>query len=873
MNKRVMVTVLSGMGILLGSASLGVFSTYATETKTSDSTFNSSVVVEKSTSSELITESSQTQKTETKESSSEKTEKSIERISTKETLESKRYVSFKDENVKVFKTVELKEMVPLNELKEVVIETLEKTIINEKNYYFLTNSQGKELGLVEESQINLHENIYTEKTELNKYVSLKGEKTAVYKELDLGLTEANDFVLGQTFLAKEQFKHLNGKIYYSLINSKEELVGYVESENVTIAETKGGVYQSFGKYVTVTNSTSSTYSNFDEQIRQSTSKLEKETFQARGKYHHFDGSLYYSIFDKNNKWQGYIQEKDVAVADGKQGVYQNFNKHVIVKSKNYSIWQNFSWKKKYDSSKFYQRTFLVKGEYHHFNGDIYYSLYDSNGTWYGYINKNGTTSTNEEQGMYVSYGKYVTIKNSNGNSWSNFKWNKRQELKNLSGQTFLAKGIYYHVNGDDYVSIYDRNNKWYGYVNKKFVTVADGRQGGYQNLSKYVTITKSNYSLWRNFSWKELGRSQSVYHQTFLAKGKYQHFNGDTYYSLYDNKGKWYGYINATGTTVADGAQGIYQGYGKKVTVTKRNYTMWSSFSWQKRHNTSSFMNQQFTARGKYRHFNGSTYLTLYDNKGKWYGYLNEDAVSIDAEKLARVQRLLDSKYRSPNFGIYVTSLADGSVASVNGTKTFTAASTGKLPAMYYTQKMINQKQKDPNKLYQYKDAINQMPIYSYMRGGAGILQGKPYGSYYSLDTMLNWTAKYSDNQGANFLGYYGANQYEQKMRNEISQIIGRTWVSPFQVSAKENALLISAMYRQGGQVMSYMQNTVFDNQRIPKYLPVKVAHKIGDVGSYTHDIGVVYANSPYVLSVMTQNGTSYETISVLSKEIYDIMK
>ena len=74
-------------------------------------------------------------------------------------------------------------------------------------------------------------------------------------------------------------------------------------------------------------------------------------------------------------------------------------------------------------------------------------------------------------------------------------------------------------------------------------------------------------------------------------------------------------------------------------------------------------------------------------------------------------------------------------------------------------------------------------------------------------------------------------------------------------------------------QTNKYLQNTVYDNQRIPKYLPVKVGHKIGDVYDYRHDVAIVYAKQPYVLSVMTSNYTSYETISLMSKEIYDILK
>ncbi len=709
--------------------------------------------------------------------------------------------------------------------------------------------------------------------DISQYVSLNKSIVTLFRDLELTEKETRELISGQTFLAKEKITDKEGTVYYSLYDKEDILIGYIDETQVTLANTPGGAYQSFNQYVTVTKPQGQLLSNFEGKVKGDVSSINKETFIAKGKYIHFDGTMYFSIFDAKDNWKGYINEKNVSIAGkNKQGVHQGISQYASIKSKNYTIWQNFNWTKKYDSSKFYQRNFRINGEYHHFNGDVYYSLYDNDGRWYGYLNKNAMATNEQAQGEYISLGKYVTVKDGDGSIWNSFNWNERYSRKELAGQTFLAKGVYYHANGSDYYSLYDKNNKWYGYINKNFVSVAQGRQGSYQTFNKYVTVTSGNYDMWQNFDWKQKSTTSKLKNKTYQARGLYRHFNGSTYYSLFDNKGVWYGYLNANATEIGDGAQGIYQHYGKAVTVSKANYPIWRSFSWDQKDTTNAYLNKKVNARGKYEHFNGSTYYSLYDTNGKWIGYLNKNATAQDAEKMAEVQKLLNRKYALPNYGIYVMSLEDGSVASMNANKQFTAASTGKLPAMYYTQKMINEKKIDPNRLYLYTDAINQMPIYSYMRGGAGILQGKPFGTYYSLDTMLNWTAKYSDNQGANFLGYYGANQYELKMRNEISRIIGRQWISPFQVSAKENALLIAEMNKQGGQVMGYMQNTVFDNQRIPKYLPVKVAHKIGDVGSFTHDIAVVYTDRPYVLSVMTQYG-SYESISVLSKEIYDIMK
>ena len=332
--------------------------------------------------------------------------------------------------------------------------------------------------------------------------------------------------------------------------------------------------------------------------------------------------------------------------------------------------------------------------------------------------------------------------------------------------------------------------------------------------------------------------------------------------------------MNAAGAHVATGQQGIYQTHNKYVTIKSNSYTIWKNFGWSSKA-SGKFAGKTYLAKGIYRHFNGSSYLSLYDSNNKWVGYINQNgtkAGSSQQEKFKKVQDLLNKEFKNQNLGIYVMSLVDGSTAQINGNKQFHAASTGKLPALYYTQKMILEKKVDGNKLLTYTDAINQMPG-AYMRGGAGVLQSQPYGKKFSLNTIMNWTAKYSDNQGTNFLAYYASNKYDAAMKKEISTIMGRNWTAPFYVNAKDNAMMLEAIYNQGGKLITDMSNTVYDNQRIPKYIPVQVAHKIGDVNDLRHDAGIIYSKEPYVLSVLTQNYQSYEKISVLSKKIYDILK
>ncbi len=64
-------------------------------------------------------------------------------------------------------------------------------------------------------------------------------------------------------------------------------------------------------------------------------------------------------------------------------------------------------------------------------------------------------------------------------------------------------------------------------------------------------------------------------------------------------------------------------------------------------------------------------------------------------------------------------------------------------------------------------------------------------------------------------------------------------------------------------------------NNKIPKYIPsgIKIAHKTGELGTYTHDAGIIYGpKTDYILVILADNDiptNAEETISNLSKRIY----
>jgi L,D-peptidoglycan transpeptidase YkuD (ErfK/YbiS/YcfS/YnhG family) len=167
-----------------------------------------------------------------------------------------------------------------------------------------------------------------------------------------------------------------------------------------------------------------------------------------------------------------------------------------------------------------------------------------------------------------------------------------------------------------------------GYVASDALKITDQAQGAATTVNQYVTITSKNYTVWGNFTWKTRHYTRNYYHHTYLAKYAYHHSNGLTYYSLYDAKGKWFGYLNQTSTKTGNGAQGAAIASSQYVTIAKSTYTVWGNFGWRKsRHASKNWLNKTFLAKITYFHSNGATYYSLYDGKGKWFGYLNATAV------------------------------------------------------------------------------------------------------------------------------------------------------------------------------------------------------------------------------------------------------
>ncbi|BDD37781.1 serine hydrolase [Streptococcus ruminantium] len=248
-----------------------------------------------------------------------------------------------------------------------------------------------------------------------------------------------------------------------------------------------------------------------------------------------------------------------------------------------------------------------------------------------------------------------------------------------------------------------------------------------------------------------------------------------------------------------------------------------------------------------------------------------EDLSEVD-NRMEAVQKLLTTKYLKNTIGIYVKQLSTGQTAGLNQDKIFYSASIAKLPILYYVQEKMNAGQENLTTKVRYTAESISFPG-AYVVNGSGSLPKIPDNKEYSLEELINKTAKESDNVASNLLSYYIANKFDDDFYKVILDVTASKWdMVTRETSAQVAGVMMEALYEQNGYVLESLSSTQFDNQRISKDISVPVAHKIGDADDVKHDVAIVYAESPFVLSIFTDK-SSYEEITQIANDIYRILR
>jgi beta-lactamase class A len=225
-------------------------------------------------------------------------------------------------------------------------------------------------------------------------------------------------------------------------------------------------------------------------------------------------------------------------------------------------------------------------------------------------------------------------------------------------------------------------------------------------------------------------------------------------------------------------------------------------------------------------------------------------------------------------YGIYYINLATGNEFGINDTQEYRAASTSKLPINLYLYRKIEEGTVDPEQLLTYKRED--------FEAGTGIIQNEPYGTEYTVRETSKLSIEISDNCGINMiirlLGIENIRQYMLDIGGSIY------YGAKYRTCPKDMACYMKELYDfylgnpdVAGELMGYLENTIF-NDRIPALLPedIRVAHKIGNQPTAMNDVGIVFTDEPYIISVFSDEvepGPACDVIANISKMVFDFVQ
>lgn len=487
----------------------------------------------------------------------------------------------------------------------------------------------------------------------------------------------------------------------------------------------------------------------------------------------------------------------------------------------------------------------------------------------------------------VTVKAYDTVKSTQNLKWDgvikNGSYTVFSRVENTKGAKAVKKAS--TVKGDIKITkkaVTSKNRTYYyianhGWLEAKAVNVYNGIRSQ-KTLKWDAKVVKKNYNLyskpWNTKGYKKL-RSLNGYYQKDIKIIKRATTKRGTYYQIKSGN-KTLGWVDHRAFSVYNGIRSQKKvNYSAQVRSKGRGlYSKpWNVKGYKKITKMSKYYHKHVTVVKEATTIKGKYYQLKYN--GKIIGWADHRTFDQKQIKYRKVEDMLRKKYKGTNLGVYVQPVNGGYAASHNGKKTFVSASSGKLPVIWKTQKLINQGKLKPNKKIKYTHKINKIP-HAYSRWGTGRLQSEAWeGRQYTADTILKYTIVHSDNQGTNMLAYYFANKNSDGFIREIEDIVGHKLNDfPFRMSAKDLTLIMREVYKEGGNAVKYLKKTEWDNVWIPRDLPVPVAHKIGFVDSYSNDVAIVYAKEPYVLTIMTNGRANVSNeISKISKDVYNILK
>lgn len=201
-------------------------------------------------------------------------------------------------------------------------------------------------------------------------------------------------------------------------------------------------------------------------------------------------------------------------------------------------------------------------------------------------------------------------------------------------------------------------------------------------------------------------------------------------------------------------------------------------------------------------------------------------------------------------YGLYVVNLNTGETYGVNEDEVFTAASLIKLPVMAAMFGEHEDGNIDLEDIYTLRDEDRV--------GGSGSIVSRPTGSEYSYRELVAAMGHQSDNTAytacLNLLGRDLVKNYITEF-GMLHTSLEENQTTPRDVGVFFKNLWTRKMLDRSSrdELLKYLTGTIYESW-LPAGIPgVRVAHKFGRDARVVNDAGIVFAEEPYVLVIMSK--------------------
>jgi beta-lactamase class A len=200
----------------------------------------------------------------------------------------------------------------------------------------------------------------------------------------------------------------------------------------------------------------------------------------------------------------------------------------------------------------------------------------------------------------------------------------------------------------------------------------------------------------------------------------------------------------------------------------------------------------------------------------------------------------------SGRYAVYVYQLTDKTGFGMNETERMPAASIMKIPVMTAVMQKVDTGELTLDQTYTLEGADRAT--------GSGPLQFKTAGTSYTIDELLGYLGRNSDNTAwVMFNRRLGV----KTMEDEVARLgMKDSSYDDLVITAADAARMFEDIYEDRKQLFSYLTGSIYED-RIPVGLAgtgVQIIHKVGTDTGVWADVGIIQSTKPFILAILNEN-------------------